>query len=555
LAACHGCCASRAEQPRQSRQFVLTTLWPLKGQSITPRLKFDTPIPLKWALSGPPWPHCRCAVPRAGGRARPSLCEGPPRPPSAGRVGLVGWPSAPGGRSSPRPLGFRLPLHGVCHVVSGSLSCSGLPWPWPGRRSALGALVAGAGRLGLICWRVPVAVPGFLSLVLGCRGGGWLLVAGGGFLLRRCLVRLVWFVAGFTALRRPVWRGGVGCVRAGGFCAWRSGCGDSCSCCAVAWRVGARCLGALPVFWPCGAASGPRLGRLAGGSPAWVGRCSPCGCAALPLVPGVGGVAHRWRLSCWRSWPCGCSTPSGWSVADQGGIVAVAGSRTLPPQASPLVAAVCRSVLRSGRSLAVGCAVGADAAVLGAGLPIGAVRCFAAFGPSPSFAGSWRGSAAPVVGRRGGPPAPGAPGGGGAPPRGSAAASRPPAALSPGGPVVRLPCPCPPAWPLARRRLWRRPRPGWWCFSRLRCRGVRPWPLRWPWAGVCQCSPFRSVFRAGCCRPLGRVRGFRFLALGCGPGRFSGCPLRRVCFELSGGYQDGSILCFRRDYSEVNATA
>ena len=63
------------------------------------------------------------------------------------------------------------------------------------------------------------------------------------------------------------------------------------------------------------------------------------------------------------------------------GVVAVAGSRALPASAAPLVASVCRSVLASGRSLAVGCATGADALVLSAGLPPSAVRCFAAFGP------------------------------------------------------------------------------------------------------------------------------------------------------------------------------
>jgi hypothetical protein len=83
--------------------------------------------------------------------------------------------------------------------------------------------------------------------------------------------------------------------------------------------------------------------------------------------------------------------------------VAVAGSRSLPPQASALVAAVCRSLVASGRSLVVGCAVGADAAVLSAGLPPSAVQSFAAFGPvSPSWPapsgrysapGAWSGSA------------------------------------------------------------------------------------------------------------------------------------------------------------------
>ena len=89
-----------------------------------------------------------------------------------------------------------------------------------------------------------------------------------------------------------------------------------------------------------------------------------------------------------------------WAVADlaRSGVVAVAGSRSLPAESSPLVAAVCRSLVASGRSLAVGCATGADAAAL-ASVPVAAVRCFAAFGPGPGFAGSWRGSAAPAIGR------------------------------------------------------------------------------------------------------------------------------------------------------------
>jgi hypothetical protein len=86
------------------------------------------------------------------------------------------------------------------------------------------------------------------------------------------------------------------------------------------------------------------------------------------------------------------------AVVSSSGVVAVAGSRSLPPSAFGLVASVCRSVLASGRSLAVGCASGADAAVLSAGLPVGSVLVFAAFGPAPRFAGAWRGSAAPDVG-------------------------------------------------------------------------------------------------------------------------------------------------------------
>jgi len=80
------------------------------------------------------------------------------------------------------------------------------------------------------------------------------------------------------------------------------------------------------------------------------------------------------------------------------GVFAVAGSRSLSPEGLALVGPVCRALVASGNSLAVGCATGADAAVLAAGLPMSAVHCLAAFGPGPGFAGAWRGSAAPVVG-------------------------------------------------------------------------------------------------------------------------------------------------------------
>lgn len=85
-------------------------------------------------------------------------------------------------------------------------------------------------------------------------------------------------------------------------------------------------------------------------------------------------------------------------MAAASGVVAVAGSRSLPPGGAALVGRVCRAVVASGRSVAVGCCVGADAAVLGAGLPVGSVAVFSAFGPGPGFAGAWRGSAAPAVG-------------------------------------------------------------------------------------------------------------------------------------------------------------
>jgi hypothetical protein len=81
-------------------------------------------------------------------------------------------------------------------------------------------------------------------------------------------------------------------------------------------------------------------------------------------------------------------------VARPCGVVAVAGSRSLPLEASALVAAVCRSLVASGRSLVVGCCSGADAAVLGCavapsgrGVPAARVSCLCAFGPGGSGAG------------------------------------------------------------------------------------------------------------------------------------------------------------------------
>lgn len=81
-------------------------------------------------------------------------------------------------------------------------------------------------------------------------------------------------------------------------------------------------------------------------------------------------------------------------MASAPGVVAVAGSRSLPPQAFALVGAVCRSLVASGRSLVVGCCVGADAAVLGCalapsgrGVPAARVSCLCAFGPGGVGAG------------------------------------------------------------------------------------------------------------------------------------------------------------------------
>ncbi len=117
------------------------------------------------------------------------------------------------------------------------------------------------------------------------------------------------------------------------------------------------------------------------------------------------GSAPRWLVaspvSC-RIGPvgfvCGCG------LVFPAGVVAVAGSRSLPPSSSGLVSWVAGTLARSGQPLVVGCCVGADAAVLsfGSGSP-NQMRCLAAFGPvSPPFRapsgrysapGAWSGSA------------------------------------------------------------------------------------------------------------------------------------------------------------------
>lgn len=69
---------------------------------------------------------------------------------------------------------------------------------------------------------------------------------------------------------------------------------------------------------------------------------------------------------------------------NMGGVVAVAGSRSLPSGEAGLVRRVCGSLVRGGHSLAVGCCVGTDEAVLSSMLVAGAasrLSVFAAFGP------------------------------------------------------------------------------------------------------------------------------------------------------------------------------
>lgn len=86
-------------------------------------------------------------------------------------------------------------------------------------------------------------------------------------------------------------------------------------------------------------------------------------------------------------------------VRSRVGVVAFCGSRVVPGSAAPLVGAVVRSVLASGRGVAVGCASGGDAlvvrAVLAAGVSPSRLRLFAVGGSCGS--GFWRGSALPAV--------------------------------------------------------------------------------------------------------------------------------------------------------------
>ncbi len=135
-----------------------------------------------------------------------------------------------------------------------------------------------------------------------------------------------------------------------GRCCWvRLSPRRCCVCRRLVW------LGWVPVCgaWLCGW----RLGRVCSGCRAAVSG----GCCAVACFAASGGLG------------------SGLVV---GGVVAFAGSRSLGAAFAPLVSSAVGSVLRSGRSVSVGCCVGADVAVLSA-LCAASPRsglCFAAFG-------------------------------------------------------------------------------------------------------------------------------------------------------------------------------
>jgi len=67
-----------------------------------------------------------------------------------------------------------------------------------------------------------------------------------------------------------------------------------------------------------------------------------------------------------------------------GGVVALAGSRSLPAGGARLVSSVVGALVASGCALVCGCATGADAAVIRSAPPVGSLRVFAAFGPDGS---------------------------------------------------------------------------------------------------------------------------------------------------------------------------
>lgn len=106
----------------------------------------------------------------------------------------------------------------------------------------------------------------------------------------------------------------------------------------------------------------------------------------LPVSGGFAGAAGGALASC----------ALGKGVAVMGGnVVAVCGSRSLPVGGATLVGQVVGSLLAAGRSLVVGCCVGADAAALAVCPASGPVSVLAAFGPGGEGAGPW--SAVPVV--------------------------------------------------------------------------------------------------------------------------------------------------------------
>jgi hypothetical protein len=125
-----------------------------------------------------------------------------------------------------------------------------------------------------------------------------------------------------------------------------------------------------------------------------LGGCRLCGAAApvSALGAGVGGLRAGAVGGALMAGVVASLPPALAGAA--GGVVAVAGSRSLPSGGAQLVASVAHSLVAAGASLVVGCAVGADAAVVTA-VPPAVLQVLAAFGPGG--AGAWSGSAVSAV--------------------------------------------------------------------------------------------------------------------------------------------------------------
>jgi hypothetical protein len=149
----------------------------------------------------------------------------------------------------------------------------------------------------------------------------------------------------------------------------------------------------------------PALGLVASGGflglVVWLVGGSPSASFVVVALAWWRGVAARGAGSLWRVLRslvlrllCSCCWLGEVFVVVFGlvgvavAVVAVAGSRSLGASFAPLVGAVVRSVVRSGRSVSIGCCVGADAFALSALVPLVRVFpppaprpvCFAAFG-------------------------------------------------------------------------------------------------------------------------------------------------------------------------------
>ncbi|GEM_PF-1637919 len=196
------------------------------------------------------------------------------------------------------------------------------------------------------------------SFFSGLRPWGWSCSVGLVLVLWWCLL-LAWVVcrwwllrgAGWSVLRWRLVRGAGGFVHPGAhflaWCWWRAS-----PAAALLWRSLALGAAGAAVLWRCAA-----------GCPV-AGRCGWCRFQCISPA--------RLRLCPLVAVSCG-----GFPVGS--GVVAIVGSRQLPPGGGVLVVRVAGALVGSGYGLVVGCATGADAAVL-TSVPSSLVLCLSAFG-------------------------------------------------------------------------------------------------------------------------------------------------------------------------------